>query len=334
MKLHDNHGPLSATLRRCWLWRLWLRGSNVFRMTRLHDYGAMCGHLTIEKQCWERKFKISMRQFDGKNVTQSHLFQKNMKLGGYGFEISYSGTPAFHTFAQEMPLRLFVEGCMHRTFGPHLYPLGWVRFLKNAFGHFVDSTLAWLPKRCHLAKATSIKITGRKVMGWVFQIRCRPTWSRNLLALLLPLRRVRLCSHVLEKNCSQPSRAYKGKQAPHVNDLTFSEGKWTLGILMCFFLDPPHELNLRQASDTCRGSNAATFAAYREDIACCDCREGIEADRVGIFLGTEHDAMKPVKPFAQCFRRQWNAEASWIQKPVNTWWQEWADSRILTWTIL
>ena len=72
---------------------------------------------------------------------------------------------------------------------------------------------------------------------------------------------------------------------------------------LCVFLDPPHELNLLRASDTCRGSNAATFAAYREDIACRDCREGIEADRVGIFLGTEHDGMKPVKPFAQCFRR-------------------------------
>ena len=48
---------------------------------------------------------------------------------------------------------------------------------------------------------------------------------------------------------------------------------------------------LRQASDTCRGSNAATFAAYREDIAC---REGIWTDRVGIFLGAlEHHAMKP-----------------------------------------
>ena len=123
---------------------------------------------TIEKQCWERKFKNSMRQFDGKNVTQSHLFQKKTwNLGGYGFEISYSGTPAFHTFAQEMPLRLFVEGCMHCTVGPHPYPLGWVRFLKNAFGHFGDSALAWLPKRCHLAKATRIKIIG-KVMGWVF----------------------------------------------------------------------------------------------------------------------------------------------------------------------
>ena len=172
MKLHDNHGPLSATLRRCWLWRLWLRGSNVFRMTRIHDCGAMCGRQVKAGHNWKTMLRKEIQKFNApvwwqKCDAKSFVSKKNMKLGGYGFEISYSGTPAFHTFAQEMPLRLFVEGCMHRTFGPHPYPLGWVRFLKNAFGHFGDSALAWLPKRCHLAKATRIKIIG-KVMGWVF----------------------------------------------------------------------------------------------------------------------------------------------------------------------
>ena len=82
--------------------------------------------------------------------THKHLFSKSPKTRG-GIDLRYpilAQLLSIHSHKKCLCVCSWKDECTAHL--AHISaPFGWIGFLKNAFGH----ALAWLPNRCHLAKA-------------------------------------------------------------------------------------------------------------------------------------------------------------------------------------